>query len=322
MNTLYKKISKLFLVGVLLVGGRAVSSESGGCTTLLFPTMRQLPHTLTQEEFKVWYATDGPHALANQEDSDGNGIPDQIDNLLTQLMAARAFYSSVLQLTPPLNQPRYTQVSVINVYVRSMSKGNGLAFHEVVQDQASYDAVPEPCGLRLYVSNRLDSSQNATPAHELFHLYQYGYAMFKRSWYLEGLARLMETAFTGSEKLRYTLDQLTDIPDCLSVSSLSYSAVHYWWGLGQRAGHSPVEIPPSLMQFRYVNGSPVFASNQFLFGFLIGEVLEALGGLSRETAKQVGMALYRWPTSMQGSAQFTAAMCEVIEQLVSSHGTP
>ncbi len=64
-------------------------------------------------------------------------------------------------------------------------KGNGLAFDRVAAETMS-DGRKLPCGLKFVLNAALEPARNITPAHEFFHLYQYGYAVFKQKWYLEG----------------------------------------------------------------------------------------------------------------------------------------
>ncbi len=72
----------------------------------------------------------------------------------------------------------------INVYVLQLPKGNGLAFDRVAAETMS-DGRQLPCGLKFVLNAALEPARNITPAHEFFHLYQYGYAVFKQKWYLE-----------------------------------------------------------------------------------------------------------------------------------------
>ncbi len=300
------------LLGLLF--GSVAHAQDNTCSRQLFKSMGELSHTVEAGEFKLWYATQGPHALADTQDLNGNGVPDRIDDLLLQLQAARDFYTDVLQLTPPLQQARYAQAQGINVYVLAMRKGNGLAFHEPVQSRPSRKADSQPCGLRIYVNHELDPSRNLTPAHELFHLYQYGYAMFKRPWYLEGMARLMETAFAGPERLQRYQQAVLGPLTCETVMAESYSAVRFWQE--QQDSSAAVQIPPSLTALRYSNGLAVFTNHSFIHGEMVKQVLEELGSLSKSMAQQHDLPLYRWPSRVQGSKDFDAPMCQAITRIL------
>lgn len=301
-----------FCVGLLLGGG--ASAQENSCARQVFKSLGELSHTVEQGEFKLWYATQGKHALPHSQDLNGNGVPDRIDDLLLQLQAAEDFYSDVLSLTPPLLQPRYVQARNINVYVLAMRKGNGLAFHEPVQSRASRNADSEPCGLRVYVSNQLDPSRNLTPAHELFHLYQYGYAMFKRPWYLEGMARLMETAFAGPGRLQRYQQASMGSASCETVTAETYSAVRFWWE--QQDAEAAIEIPISLSGLRYSNGMPVFTNDSFHHGNMVKQVLKEMKALSRSAAESLGLPDYRWPAHLQNSKDFDASMCQAVGRVL------
>lgn len=107
-----------------------------------------------------------------------NDIPVVINDLLLQLHSADKYYSQDMGLTPPLAQQRYQQAEFIDVYVVAMEKGNGLAFDEVVANKSSQQAEPYSCGIKMRINSTLQPSRNVTPAHELFHLYQYANSMF------------------------------------------------------------------------------------------------------------------------------------------------
>lgn len=306
-------ILKAVCLSAVLLFGAVVHAKETHCARQVFKSMEQLSHTVEQGEFKLWYATQGKHALPDTQDLNGNGVPDRMDDLLLQLQAARDFYSDVLHLTPPLHQPRYNQAHTINVYVLAMRKGNGLAFHEPVQSRPSRKADSEPCGLRIYVNNQLDPSRNLTPAHELFHLYQYGYAMFKRPWYLEGMARLMETAFAGPERLQRYQQVSSGPVSCQDVVGESYSAVRFWW---EQQDADAIEIPASLNRLRYTDGTPVFTNQSFKHGEMVKRVLEELGDLSRNTAQSMDLPSYRWPVREQGSKDFDAPMCQALAKVL------
>ncbi len=117
-----------------------------------------------------------------------------------QLQAAKYLYSHVLGLRFPLQQKIYAQARQINVYVLQLPKGNGLAFDRVAAETMN-DGRQLPCGLKFVLNAALEPARNITPAHEFFHLYQYGYAVFKQTWYLEGMARWMENSFKAPEKI-------------------------------------------------------------------------------------------------------------------------
>ncbi|STV36770.1 peptidase [Klebsiella pneumoniae] len=170
----------------------------------------RLEKEYVEDDFHIFYSLQGRDALKYQYDSSGSGVPDSIKDIAGQLQAAKYLYSSVLGLRFPLQQKIYAQARQINVYVLQLPKGNGLAFDRVAAETMS-DGRQLPCGLKFVLNAALEPARNITPAHEFFHLYQYGYAVFKQKWYLEGMARWMENSFKAPEK---NTRRLSPLPHC------------------------------------------------------------------------------------------------------------
>ena len=143
----------------------------------------------------------------------------------------------VFKLRHPLNSPRYREeAKFIDVNVGSLPlstifnpekvKGNGSAGDAVVNYHRGFD---DPSGgvgvLTIDISKRL-STENLSPAHELFHLFQYGYTAFKNAWFLEGTARWIESAF---RKGGGTPEMLPLTPeDQTKLFTMSYNAGGFW----------------------------------------------------------------------------------------------
>ena len=286
------------------------------CKSMHFEQISELDKVITHGSLQVHYATRGSQQLGNLRDKNKNDIPDVIEDLILQLQAAEQLYSEVLGLTPPLRQPRYANANHINVFVVAMKKGNGLAFDEVINDRKEGDSPDTGCAIRMYISRDLEPSSNVTPAHELFHLYQYGYAMFKRSWYLEGLARLLEEPFAGRRKRSQATTPLT----CHDVLSESYSASRYWWDQSETLDLPPIDIPDDLLSLRYVDGRPVFKEQSINNGKFISSVLESLQRASARSSESADLPLYRWPEKTQRSSQFDQEICATVEKTVQQLG--
>ena len=308
-------IAAMGAVGLHPAWAQAADSSAGRCRVASSGTAVRLNKTLNVDEFRIRYATEGPDALADATDANGNGIPDAIDDLVIQLTTARAVYVDVLGLRHPLRQPRYRTAEAINVSVMAMAQGNGLAFDEVSREKSRDGGGGEACALSFAVNSRVQPSHNITPAHELFHLFQYGYAMFKTRWYLEGMTRWMETAFVDNRVV--DRDALgTRYARCEEVFASGPSASPYWRTKARATGRSgAVQIPPALLARTYVNGQRVFSSPVFEGGRFALPVLEALQKLSAEVAAQNGLPLYNWPEDTQRSNRFDAQICQTIEAL-------
>lgn len=258
-------------------------------------------------EFRILYALSGPDALPDAADQNGNGVPDRIDDLAAQLTTARDFYNAALGLTPPLRQPRYRRAQAIRVTVRAMTGHNGLAFDEVIRSS------PSACVIGIAVNRALTFDHNPTAAHELFHLYQYGYAMFKRGWYLEGMARWIEQAFLP---VAAPLALVRDVAECRSVFGLSYGAATFWRALASRA--APVLAPPALRSRVYHSGGAILRDKPFTGASAVRPMLEALARRSDEIADRAGIARYGFAEREQTAARHDAMLCAAVEQAVAS----
>lgn len=242
-------------------------AEDGGCKTLTFKELNALPHKVESYPFRVWYATEGEHALKYlKANSDSNNTPMIVNDLLLQLHSADKYYNQRLGLTPPLSQPRYKLAEFINVYLLAMDKGNGLTFDEVVAEKAARRAKRYSCGVKIHINSDLQPSRNVTPAHELFHLYQYSNSMFKMRWYLEGMTRWVEQAFRGSSPKELKKVVPTN---CVDIFSESYTASRYWQGLARRQQADDIIISSSERKLRYSDGQAVFQADTFKNGSAI-----------------------------------------------------
>ncbi|STR54761.1 peptidase [Klebsiella oxytoca] len=120
----------------------------GGCAPLLardvVQVARCVPGSLLHnhhlekahvvDEFHIYYSLQGKDALQYPQDSTGDGVPDVVKDIASQLQAAKYLYTSLLGLRPPLQQKIYTQARQINIYLLTLPKGHGLAFDRVAAE--------------------------------------------------------------------------------------------------------------------------------------------------------------------------------------------
>lgn len=267
-----------------------------------------LDKVLNIDEFRIRYATKGPDALVYQADENRNGIPDVIEDLAIQLTAARDYYVAVLGLKHPLRQHRYRRAQTVDVLVQRLQK-SGRAFENVTAGADDSD-----CALTMALGAHLQFDRNVTPAHELFHLFQYGYAMFKVGWYLEGMARWMEGAFTDRGAPIPTSSGPAPAVRCTDVLGEGYSASRFWRSKAQAMAPSRAKpLPRTLRSRTYSNGQKVIANPAFSGG-IVRPTLEALQHLSAEVSARNSIAAYDWPESMQTSGRFDQDICRAVER--------
>ncbi len=267
-----------------------------------------LDKVLAVDEFRIRYTLNGPDAPVDRDDANHNGIPDVIENIGIQLVIARAVYRDLLGLRPPLDQPRYAQAHGIDVLVRRMNGVNGLSYDEVTRRGAGSPS--SACALTISLTNDLRFDRNPSPAHELFHLYQYGYALFKRAWYLEGMARWIESAFVGPSG-----PAASGAPSgtCSDVATRSYDAADFWRALAQRTGGT-IRYPAVLRGQTYVDGRPVLEVPVFPGGGAIRPWLEALDRASGTVAARDALPRYAVPEAVQKSPRYDGTICQAVER--------
>lgn len=308
-------VAALLCLACAGAAAQAQQPASGPCrpgTSQAFPTLERIH---VRDEFRIVYSLAGPHALKDQRDLNGNGIPDKVEDVATQLVAGRQLFSDVMGLVAPLKQPRYAQAKSIDVFMLKLERGNGLAFDEVTNFRLGFDGVTGQCALRIDLLNS-HTNQNLTPVHELFHLYQYGYTMFKPRWFLEGTARWAEYA------LRLGSGPHTPLP--LSSASLqeqvfgtTYAASNFWNRLAlllDPAGR--MRLPAAAAHLAYVDGGRVVHDDELHGAAFMKALLESLASLDHEIGAQRGWPAYRWKEADQRSAQFDAQIFERIQRVV------
>lgn len=133
--------------------------------------------------------------------------------LVAQIEEADKVYRETLGFKAPLEQPRYASGRFIDWHFMRLEGKSGSAGDELhVLKYHRFETSPPV--LLMAVTHRW-TPDGLTPAHELFHAYQYGYTFFKNSWYLEGMARASESLFRGrvgrTEALPRSGEELADL---------------------------------------------------------------------------------------------------------------
>lgn len=292
--------------GCLIIG---VMSASAAERVQSWPKWQQdrvsLDRRFVCEEFQVHYAVTGAHALpaADQFDGDRDGVPDKIQNIALQLVTARRCYVEVLGLRHPFESLRYGgRVKFIDVNVWALQGKNGMAGDAIVNYHRPSDPPEGVEVLTIDLSVKLPPG-NLSPAHELFHVFQNGYALFKNAWYYEGTARwsedLLREGAGQAGSLPATADALEDL------FKLSYDASRFWQALARATDpKGKVSVPPGLRSACY-HGSqkPIVEDDVFYGGPLLKALFEELDRADDLVSRASGLNPLDWAEARQRSPE-------------------
>lgn len=266
-------------------------------------------------DFHLFYSMQGNDRLHDTNDDNGDGTPDVIENMAIQLQAAQRFYSDALGLRSPLRQKVFARAGQINIYVLRKDRGKGAAFDKVSREKMA-DGRVLPCAIKIIVDTSVNPLRNVTPAHELFHLYQYGYGVFKQRWYLEGMARWLEMPYKDSSKVMTAASPSLNCPD---YANASYNAEIFWHRYAQRY-FPAVAVPETLRQISYTDGSPVFKQTELPGGAMLQPFFASLFHSSQQVSQQQRVANTQWTEKMQRAPQFSQNICQVLAAITPQPG--
>ena len=220
----------------------------------------------------------------------------RLEALTAQLQRADEFYRKVLGLTPPLVGEIFRRQGVgsIDLHILRLEGKKGSAGDASIDYRYRHFPGREPA-LTITLSSSWQA-ENLTPAHELFHSYQYGYTYFKNGWYLEGMARSLENPFREGRPVKTsplpgTEEQLAEL------QTLAYRADRFWNRLFYLCDPGCAGVPLG------DDGSYLLPAGGFCGAELLREVLVQLGRADREAAREFGVDPLNWPEREQRAAR-------------------
>ena len=220
------------------------------------------------DKIRIFYATDGISAVP-LADLDSTGIPDHVEDVAKQVWAAKRLFCDVLGFPDPLTSERYPGVTCIQVFLRERAEIgglNGVAFDEAQRARPIPEGRPDDRAIVIAVGCHVVAAKNVTPAHELFHLIQYGATYFKKGWFLEGQARWSEHALFegGLGDVKYSPrgpwpQPTTNLPTLFAMSADSEFVLWNPIAMGADPKGLLAQTPElrELAELRYSDGSPV-----------------------------------------------------------------
>jgi hypothetical protein len=255
---------------------------------------------------RVFYDTEGVHSV-DGTDTDRNAVPDQVEDIAKQTWAAQTLFVQTLDFPDPFKSERYRDATFLDIHLLAKSTlgSNGVAYDEVQRFHRPGDA--ENTGsLCFNVATSVKANSNLTPAHETFHLIQYGVTYFKNAWYSEGMARWSEMALGsgGIGEIRYRKPFPLTEANVSKLFEMSYDASVDFWNplaaMDDSQGRMPEHrVSPRLKELTYSDGTKVLKDLQLNgYGFM-WEVLLELGKVEDVAFRELGYE--RWSEANQKS---------------------
>jgi hypothetical protein len=345
---MWKKFTAI-VVSSLCIATSNVSYAQGHivpCTNLTNVELNKLENVYISGDIRVFYTTTAPasgldHRLPTQSqvDNNANGIPDYVENIATQANSARRAYN-LLGFRDPLLSPKFRAAEYIDINILNMA-GNGLAYDSPV----SYTSAPNrgtSCTLRIDISALLENQTVGSPplqseftkhwfvaAHEMFHLYQYGQTLFKRSWVAEPTARLAEYALRLSA--HYPLGTPTyqlpstaaDFNTQVIANPNGADANRFWSRIAVllEGEHDTIRLPASLMSTTYTDGQLVFKDNKFTGFAFIAAALNSLGAKDAVVSSVNSRNPYDWAEADQTSTTNDPYILDALQETIRATGT-
>lgn len=287
-----------------------------------------LPRHFVFEEFRLFYTVEGDSAVPTA-DRNENDVPDHIEDVAKQLWASHQLYCHVLKFPDPFESARYDGVTCIEAYVRERSEiggRNGVAYENPQRAKPIPEGMPTDRTLVMGIGNHVDARKNITPAHEMFHLIQYGATYFKNRWYLEGMARWSEHGLQldGVGNIKYSEHgPWPHSPADLSeVFQMTYEAEFAVWNpLALRTdaiGLLPRDqLPAELVALRYSDGTPVLRDHLLNGAVVMRDVLNELAKQDDIAYQDLGYE--DWSEDNQRSSQNDRYIYQAIMDALRKH---
>lgn len=281
------------------------------------------------DSIRVLYSVAGPSAV-DPEDRDGNNVPDQVENVARQVWAARELFVRELGFPDPYGSERFGKVDCVQVSLHSkatLGGRNGLAYRLPQRAHPIPEGMRDDRALILSVATEIDPTKNVTPAHEFFHLVQYGATYLSNGWFLEGLARWSESAWRDEDPPITALALLRRWPhserDLETLFSMRYEAGAYFWnpiGIEAETKEPTGEpkLPVALASLTYTDGTPVLRGSLPPGIGVMREILAELALIDDRVKAELGYE--EWTLAHQGAPGNSPHLYEAVGKALHRRG--
>lgn len=283
------------------------------------PAVTQRVHQ--QDRIRIFYHTEGQHAV-DLSDVNSNGIPDQVEDAMSQTRAAQILFVDVLGFPDPFLTERFRTASFLDIHFRhkDLLKSNGVTYDELQHFKRPGDA-PGTVSLCFNLATTVKASANLTPAHEYFHIIQNSVTYFKNRWFTEGTARWSERALgtggLGPQRILASWPLPED--ETAAVFAMAYDASEAFWNplcarLDAKGAIPDAPTLKSVQAMTYIDGTAVLRDLNLTGWEFIREVLAGLAKADDMAFRELGHD--RWSEENQKSPKNDTYILRVAEEVV------
>ena len=277
-----------------------------------------LNNVYISNHFRIFYTLQGKNAVANQNDTNKNNIPDIIENIALQLNTSEQLFTNILGFKSPLQSNRYKNLAKsIDIHILALNykgeSGDGVIKYNYKIIQKNHQT------LSMAISNKIKAN-NLTPLHELFHTYQNGYTMFKNRWFTEGTARWSEFAFKNKTGKQHNLPSTA-----LEIEKLlykTYDAKYFWNRLLFLCSKKDkgFKLSNNLKNNTYIGSDEKIIKDNTLFGytFLIS-FFKNLDIADDIAANKFGYKKFQWKEKKQKSFKNNKYILKALKKTISEN---
>ncbi|RZF55626.1 peptidase MA family protein [Acinetobacter halotolerans] len=278
-----------------------------------------------KNKIRIFYTTQGDNAIKDKTDHNQNNIPDYIENIAIQTETVMQAWDA-LGYQNPLQSPRYKSAKYIDIHIQKLS-GLGIAYSKA-HLHTNNPLKENKCALIISLSNNITNftTQSSVAAHELFHLYIYGYTMFKPKWLNEGLAAWSEGIIRKGKTGAYGDKDLPKTKKELEQDFLqrSYQASKVWSSITILTDQSngKLLLPNNILEKKYTDGQPVFQDHYLKGTIFIQKFLQNLGKEDKHLSKTNHWQPYSWKDSTQKSQIYNKNIISVLLKSLENNSVP
>lgn len=266
----------------------------------------------------VIYDETDADAVKDKSDWNSNGVPDVVEDIATQVNAARELFKDVFNFPDPLQSERFKGATTIEIDIlarENMNNKSGQAISSV-RKQSKHD--PNVSAIRIKVASNVNPHKSSTPEHEYFHLIQYGATYFRNGWYLEGMANWSQDSvsavkeYPDGKSLSSTLKSKATLED---IYQSKYSVSKSLWYPLAVSKKDKAKIPAVMIRkYKYVDGSPVFHDDIFYGPNVMREVLREMKSKEEVAGANFG-GVDKWRKKGQRNEQNNEIIIECVKNV-------